>query len=112
MQEKNITLVFTKNSTTVHFPSDTSELGEDVLSAAVMHCLSFLTCDFIQPLTPPQVALSTPEIPLPVICNFLPDTVLAFLAISATEPGVFFDQMLVNTELWHHHFGHVSLDAT
>jgi len=86
MQEQRMCVHFNEDVTIIHFPSDHPTLAGLSFTATVVHRLSFLHCDFISP-------------DLPVSDG----TEVVFPTFPVVEK---------TPTLWHHRFGHLSIDAT
>jgi len=91
MQETRMHLLFSFGVTTIFFPKNSPMHGMS-FTADVIHHLSFLCCAFILP----TLSCLPSKIPSPSQHIALPT----------------FAQVDPTPELWHHRFGHVSIDAT
>lgn len=86
MQEHQMQIHFNEDSTIIHFPSDHPILTGLLFQASVVHCLSFLKCDFLS--HTPSVSDGT-EVAFPT-----------------------FPVLTKTLSLWHRHLGHLGVDAT
>ena len=76
---------FDEDSTMIHFPLNHPDLAGLFFKATVLHCLSFLHCDFVLPTVPVSDG-----------------TEVAFPTFPVVEK---------TPSLWHHRFGHLGIDA-
>ena len=98
MQEKQLMLVFGPGEiTTIHLPRSMAGRAGLTIKATFLHCLSFLQCDFLLPLSASD---------LPVVSATYPA-----LSLSDHAPDVFFSHIPADLDLWHQCVGHLGMEA-
>lgn len=90
--------------TKVFFPNDHLVLPGFIFRANVLNCLSFLKLDFVHPKID-SISSAPSTSSLPAL-----DILVASQAFVSADYS--FPRLKLDSMLWHHHFGHIGMDAT